>query len=273
MTSTTLSHPSQHSSVPRSPLFPWLRRLFPFFCCILAAAPAYSQKPPGAAPFLMAADADPGTYTNRWATLIYAEAFKRLGIPVKIAQYTLARRTAMVEEGLIDGEVSRIYAYGDSHPELIRVDVPVMDFTFSLFAAKPEVRVQRVEDLAAPNLVVEYRRGVLMCENTLKKFVPAERLSDVPASDQGVKKLSAGRTDVFCDIDIYVRQALNSPDVKDVANVRKLFNIASVPTYPYVNKKHADLVPRLTSVLKQMKAEGLLDAYPRQAERDMGWTR
>lgn len=272
MTATALSHPSQHS-VPRSPLPPRLRGLLSFLCALLAAAPAYSQKPAGAAPFVMAADADPDTYGYKLSKLVYTEAFKRLGVPLQIVNYTLARRTAMVEEGIIDGEVSRVLAYGDAHPELIRVEVPVMDFTFSLFAAKPELRVQRVEDLAAANVVVEYRRGVLMCENTLKKFVPAERLSDVPASDQGVKKLSAGRTDVFCDIDLYVRQALNSQELKDVTNIRKLFNIASVPTYPYLNKKHADLVPRLTAVLKQMKAEGLLDSYPRQAERELAWTR
>lgn len=271
MTSSAWSHPLQHG-VSRSRLSSWSLRLFQFVCFLLAA-PAYSQQARPVAPFTMAADAEPGTYTRRWADLIYTEAFRRLGIPVQVANYTLARRTAMAEEGLIDGEVSRIQAYGDAHPELIRIDVPVMDFTFSLFAVKPELRLQRVEDLAAPNIVAEYRRGVLMCENTLKKFVPPERLSDVPASDQGVKKLAAGRTDVFCDIDLYVRQALNSPELKDVANVRKLFNIASVPTYPYLNRKHADLAPRLTAVLKQMKAEGLLDAYPRQAEREMGWTR
>lgn len=272
MTSSAWSRPLQHGA-SRSRLSSWPRRLIPFVCCLLAAAPALGQKPPGPAPFVMAADADPDAYGFKLSKLIYGEAFKRLGIPVQIVNYTLARRTVMAEEGLIDGEASRIQAYGNAHPELIRVEVPVMDFTFSLFAAKPELRLQRVEDLAASGILVEYRRGVLMCENTLKKFVPPERLSDVPASDQGVKKLAAGRTDVFCDIDLYVRQALNSPELKDVSNVRKLLNIASVPTYPYLNRKHTDLVPRLTAVLKQMKAEGLLDAYPRQAEREMEWTR
>lgn len=271
MDSTTiLARPS--ARVPR--LLPWrcLRRLLGVLA-LFAAAPAYSQPSPPATPFIIAADTDPDAYGYRLATLIYTEAFKRLGMPVQMATYTLARRTAMVEEGRIDGEASRIAAYGDAHPELIRLDVPVMDFTFSLFTARPHLSAKRVEDLAASPLQVEFRRGVLMCERTLKKLVPAERLSDVPTSDQGVRKLLAGRTDAYCDIDVYAWTALQSPEIQDSARVRKLFDIASVPTFPYLNKKHADLAPRLTAVLKQMKAEGLLDTYPRQVERAMGWAR
>lgn len=252
----------------RTHRFAWLVGLA-LFC-----TSAYCQLAPAtAAPFVMAADAEPGTYVHRWVVLIYTEAFKRLGIPIQFATYSLARRTALAEGGSIDGEVSRIYAYADTHPELIRVEEPVMGFTFALFTANPAVRLPRLEDLSAAEFRAEYRRGILMCEQTLTKVVPAERLSDVTSSEQGVKKLLARRTDVYCDIDLYVRQALNSPELKGAANVRKLLNIAAVPTYPYLNKKHGDLAPRLATVLRQMKAEGLLDAYPLQAERELGWTR
>lgn len=264
----------RHRDMPGLSAWPLPRRLVCAIAFLLSTAPAYSQPSQASAPpFVIAADVEPGTYVYRWATLIYGEAFKRLGIPVQFATYSLARRAALANEGGIDGEVSRIYAYADTHPELIRVEEPVMGFTFSLFTANPAVNLKRVEDLAATPLLAEYRRGILMCENTLRKFVPPERLSDVTGSEQGVKKLLAARTDVYCDIDLYVRQALNSPELRGAANVRKLFNIASVPTYPYLNKKHAELAPRLAATLKQMKAEGLLDAYPLQAEREMGWAR
>jgi hypothetical protein len=83
--------------------------------------------------------------------------------------------------------------------------------------------------------------------------------------------LLAGRSDAYCDIDIYVREALNSDELKGATAVRKLFDIASVPTYPYLYRKHADLAPRLAAVLKQMKAEGLLAEYRKQVERESGW--
>lgn len=252
----------------------WLAPLVLAAGLLFAAKPAQSQTTSAPiAPFLMAIDTEPNTYVHKWVSLIYAEAFKRLNIPLQISTYSLARRSAMANEGTIDGEVSRIYSYADSNPHLIRVEEPVMDFTFALFTANPSLRLQRVEDLAATNLMVEHRRGILMCENTLKKVVPAERLSNVTTTEQGVKKLIAGRTDVYCDIDVYVPEVLHSPEFKGVTSVRKLFKIASVPTYPYLHKKHAALAPRLAATLKQMKSEGLLDAYPLQAEREMGWAR
>jgi hypothetical protein len=68
-----------------------------------------------------------------------------------------------------------------------------------------------------------------------------------------------------------VLQELQQPEFKG-ANVRKVVSIGkTVPTYPYVNKKHAELAPRLAAVLKQMKAEGLIEVYRKQVERDLGW--
>lgn len=259
--------PRPRSTAPQA--WRWLSPLLLIAGLLCSAPPAHSQTP--AAPFLMAGDIGPNTYIFKWVSLIYGEAFKRLGIPLQISTYSLARRSALANEGAIDGEVSRIYAYADANPHLIRVEESVLDFTFALFTANPNVHLKRIEDLAAGNLTVEYRRGILMCENSLKKFVPEARLSNVTSTEQGVKKLIAARTDVYCDIDVYVPEVLHSQNFKGVTTVHKLFDIASVPTYPYLHKKHADLAPRLAAVLKQMKAEGLLDKYPLQAQREMGW--
>lgn len=113
-----------------------------------------------------------------------------------------------------------------------------------------------------------------MCENTLKPLVTADRLSDVTTEDQGLKKLLAGRTDLYCDIDLYVLQLLNSPEFKGATKIRKVFDLGkSVPTYPYLHKKHAELAPRMAVVLRKMKEEGLIESYRRQVEKEMGWRR
>lgn len=268
---TLIRHPLIHGPAVKRVLRQWLHLLLLGVCLQFAALPAQSQTQ--AAPFLMAADAEPDTYAFKWLSLIYTEAFKRMGVPLQIVTYSLARRTELANMGGVDGEVSRIFSYADANPLLMRVEEPIVDFTFVLFTANPKVQLQRLEDLSTNSaLLVEHRRGILMCENTLKKFVPAERLSNVTSPLQGVKKLVTGRTDVYCDIDIYVAEVLHSEEFKGTTNVRKLLKVASVPTYPYLNKKYAALAPRLASTLKQMKAEGLLDAYPKQVEKEMGWT-
>lgn len=213
----------------------------------------------------MASDAAEG-FGYRYSRLIYDEAFKRLGIAFELSAFTLARRSALIEQGAIDGEASRIYSYADAHPELIRVEESVMDFTFSLFSTNPALRAKSLEELPADTLA-EYRRGILLCENMLKKTIPAERLSSIVNTEQGIRKLLAKRSDVYCDIDAYVNETLLSGEFKGAGNVRKLFDLASVPTYPYLFKKHVDLAPRLAATLKKMKGEGLMERYRIEAER------
>lgn len=252
----------------RRGFLPWV------FLLVLAlqGASAYCQTAATPAkPFIWGVDGEPTTYGSRWVTLIYGEAFRRLGMPVRFEHYSLARRATLVEEGAVDGETSRVYAYGNTRPQLVRVEESLIDLVFTFFTANPSLRLARIEDLRATSYLVEYRRGILLCENTVKEAVPAERISDVLTQAQGLKKLIAGRTDLYCDLEAYVLQELDLPEFKG-AKVRKVISIGkAVPTYPYLNKKHADLAPRLAAVLKQMKAEGLIEAYRHQVERDLGW--
>lgn len=263
----------QHAPLPKPGLKPpaarWILRLALLASLCLPAAPALCQS---TKPFVMAADGEPTTYGSRWVSLIYNEAFKRLGIPFHLEHFTLARRAALVEEGRIDGETSRVYSYGNNHPNLVRVEESLIDLGFSLYTANPAVRLARIEDLGSTKYIVEYRRGILICQNALTGVVAPERISDVLTQQQGLKKLIAGRTDLYCDIDVYVLQELQSPEFKDAPKVRKVVSVGkAVPTYPFINKQHAELAPRLAAVLKQMKAEGLIEAYRLQVERDIGW--
>lgn len=259
--------------MPKQPVWRWICRLALLASLGLQTAPALSQTSTAAGkPFVMTADGEPTTYASRWVALIYHEAFKRLGIPFQLENYPLARRAALVEEGIADGEGSRVYSYGNNRPNLVRVEESLIDLGFALYTANPSVRLERIEDLRATHYLVEYRRGILICETAVKGAVAADRISDVLTQQQGLKKLIAGRTDLYCDIDVYVRQELQSPEFKGVTNVRKVISIGqAVPTYPYLNKKHAELAPRLAAVIRQMKAEGLIEAYRLQVERDLGW--
>lgn len=240
--------------------------------CLPAASALSQDAAAGAKPFIVTSGGEPTTWGSRLGLLIYSEAFKRLGIPFQMGYYTLARGAAMVEQGLADAELSRVHEYGNDKPNLVRVEESIVDLGFSLYGTNPRMRIERLEDLRTGNHLVEYRRGLLLCETTLKQLLPAERLSNVATREQGLKKLLAGRTDLYCEIDVYVQQELHSAEFKGVTTLRKVIGLGeSVPTYPYVHRKHAALAPRLAAVLKQMKAEGLMETYRLQVERDLGW--
>jgi hypothetical protein len=59
-----------------------------------------------------------------------------------------------------------------------------------------------------------------------------------------------------------------------VSGVRKLLNLGRpLSLYPYLHMKHSALAPRLAAVLKQMKAEGLVERYRIDTEREFGVVR
>ncbi len=220
----------------------------------------------------MGADNIPGSYGTRWSKLVYTEAFKRLGIPLQFEYNSPRRRSMQADSAGIDGEIGRVLSYGETHPNLIRVEEAILELNFVLYTANPAVHLQRLEDLPATNLVVEYRRGIVLCENTLKQMLPLYRISEAATDQQGMKKLLAHRTDLYCEIDTIMTGLLHSPEFKDVKTVRKVVDLGrAVQIYPYLHKKHAELVPRLAATLKKMKAEGLMDAYRIEVEREMGW--
>ncbi|MES2947264.1 MAG: hypothetical protein V4858_01870 [Pseudomonadota bacterium] len=238
----------------------------------MARLDAWAQAAP-ARPLILGADADPATFTNRWAALVFVEAFRRLNVPIQIINYPLARRTLLVDAGEIDVDGGRVYAYGEAHPQLIRVTEPWVEFNFTLYTANAAVRLQTLEELRATAWLVEYRRGILYCEKTLKALLPAERLSDISSEEQGVSKLLAGRTDLYCDLDYVVREVLNAPKFKDATRVQKVLSFGSVPIYFYLQPRHAELAPRLSVIIKKMKEERLIELYQNQVAQEMGLSR
>lgn len=222
--------------------------------------------------FVIGMDALPGSYVFKLMNLIYGDAFKRLGIPVRLESYALKRQGLQMETGSIDAEANRAYGYGATQPNLVRVEETILELQLALFTANPSLRLPQLDELAANGMQVEYRRGLLLCENALKPVVPANRLSDVTAEDQGLKKLQANRTDLYCDFTLTVAVAMRTPELKGGAEVRKVMDVGKpIQTYPYLHKKHTELAPRLAAVLKKMKAEGLFESYRLQVERELGW--
>ncbi len=242
--------------------------------CLTGQSASAQSAVANAGTFTIGLDAPPGTYVYKWLDLAYTEAFKRLGIPVRLESYALKRQGLQMEAGSIDAEANRAFGYAATQPHLVRIEESLLELQLALFTANPALQMHRLEELSNNGLQVEYRRGLLLCENALKPLVTADRLSDVATEDQGLKKLQVRRTDLYCDFTLTVALAMRTPELKGGAGVRKVMDIGKpILTYPYLHKKHAELAPRLTAVLKAMKAEGLLETYRLQVEQELGLPR
>ena len=255
----------------------YLGRQWPLLLALTLLLPvqpaAAASSLPASAPFVMGADADETTFTGKWYRRIYGEAFKRMGVPLTIVVVPTARLTTIADQGEVHGQGSRVFAYADAHPNQLRVEESVHDVRLVLYAfgtaAHPD-RPWRLEDLTAGKSRVEYRRGVAICEKTLKPLLPADQISDVTGIEQGLKKLKTGRTDLYCDFDLGVMGVLLEPAFKGETGYRQALDLnVGLPLYPYVHKSRAEIAPRLAEALKKMKAEGLVDRYRHEAVREM----
>jgi hypothetical protein len=244
---------------PRSLLIAGLFALSAMLPCSVRAEP---QRP-----IVMVTGQPETTFEGKWQRLAYHEAFRRLGFPLEVDVMPTQRMTAMVDSGAVDGQFGRVGAYADTHPEQIRVDEPIYEVGFALWVSNPSLTLSHLQDLAATSLIGVYRRGVELCERSLSPLVPAERLSSVATEHDGLRMLVKGRVDYFCEIDAAVLNAVHSPEFRGAA-IRPLLTIGDrIAMYPYLSRKQAELAPRLAAVLKDMKAEGLLERF-RQEARD-----
>lgn len=245
-------------------------------CTILLAAAmaatggrAAAQTPPTAQlpPLTFAATETLDSSQGIWLRKIYGEALRRIGYRLVYQVYPTRRASAMVDNGVVDGEIHRAQGYGEVHPNLVRVPVSHFASTFAAYGRAPLSLPNGWQSLAASRLRVEYRAGVVYCEQMLPQVVPAQRLSTVYAINLGLRKLQHGRTDVYVDEDRFVDLMLQRAEFK-AANIVKLATLETVEAYTYLNRRHARLAPQLGEALSAMKREGLIERYRRQAYGD-----
>ncbi len=223
--------------------------------------------------FIMATNRSGNQHSGKLRRLIYTEVFKRLGIKVEFREYPSKRASIEAEAGNVDGEAIRPSQYGVEHPNLIRVQESLFSMNLAAFTANDSIPPMKGWDsFKGTKYRVEYRRGLIVCEHNLSKFVSRENLSDVTEPEQGLKKLISGRTDVFIYDEEWVLTALNTTEFKD-SKIRFLGLMESLDVYPYLHKKHAALAPKMAEVIKAMKAEGLIEQYRMTVDKEFGVVR
>ncbi|WP_319521289.1 transporter substrate-binding domain-containing protein [uncultured Desulfosarcina sp.] len=213
----------------------------------------------------MATIQGPAEYYGKWGELIYTEAFRRLDVDLVIQAFPLERANRMVSRKQVDGDLGRSFAFHDSYPHLIQVEEVPFSMNLSAFALNPDIRIDGWESLKSTKYRVEYLLGSKLLPGKLAPIVDPERLSTVTHWVQGLKKLMAGRTDIFIEAEGVVLYYLaNDPYFKD-AEIHVAGVLLESPVYAYLQPEHAELALRLSGVLKEMKEEGVVAKFQQAA--------
>ena len=198
-------------------------------------------------------------YAPKAATLICDDAFRQLGLDVEVRSFPPMRGAIEAEAGRIDGEVGRALIYGGDHPNLIRVDEPVLSLRIAAFTRIPGLKVSGWDSLKG-TYRVKYRSGYTTLKTKLEQVLPAAQISSVVDSQTGLQNVALGQTDIFVDLEEYGELQL----ARLQNRYSSLYNaglVQDIPVYIYLHKRHAALAPRLAEVLVKMRASGAISRH------------
>jgi polar amino acid transport system substrate-binding protein len=180
------------------------------------------------------------------------EAINRIGYQLDINHLPAERGLRNANNGLIDGEMSRIKGLDNIYHNLIRVPEKIMSWEFCVFSKKPIDLQKGWASLEDKN--VAFINGWKILEKNVPKSATITKTRN---SQQLFTLLKRNRTDFI----VYERWGGSLVLKKlqlDKVSLQRPF-LASREMFIYLHKKHKALVPGLASALADMKKDGSYD--------------
>jgi len=208
-----------------------------------------------AQPVLVINDTNAEPYTSKDGTgylnFIIDKVSREAGIQISLQRQPPERGLFNANEGLIDGDLTRIKGLSSLYSNLVRVDEKLLDWNFSAFSMNESY----LDDLSLmENQSVGYIKGWKIYENKTKKF---KNTVIAKNPEQLFRLLSLGRVDIV----LYERwQGLAM--IKKLGLQRQKIYIAPIETkemFIYLNKKHHKLASKISFILMSLKSQGLYD--------------
>ncbi len=183
--------------------------------------------------------------------VIVREAYRRIGIKVEIKKYPAERALRLADRGVADGEVQRIDGIAKTYTNLIKVTPPINFIEATVFSKSVRFRVDSWESLRP------YRIGIIRGIKFAERHTAGMNSFTVKNYAILFHMLDNDRFDI-----------VTSPRVNGLYNLKKLGirgidelrpSIMRFDLYHYLHRKHADLVPAVSTVFEEMRASGELE--------------
>lgn len=188
-------------------------------------------------------------FFNEVNARIFTEVYRRLGIEIEIKTYPAERAVSLANNGITDGELSRKVIVAKLYPNLLMVPTAYHKPKTVIFAKKNVLPINLSDKSKKYRIAI--LRGYKSVEYLAKDFL-VEHI-DTP------KELFYFLEKDHADIGIYSQEAglfyLKALGFNDITVVEP--PIESEPVYHFLNKKHAELIPKVDLVINQIIKEGL----------------
>lgn len=251
-----------------------LRVLLMAFIGLLVTLPVHNLEASEKKPLVMALIQKESDYYGRLVSLIYREAFSRIGRDLEIHYYPVKRSDLLIEAGRIDGDLARAQTFHTQHPQLVPVTESPLSLRITVFSTSPTLKFSNWDALRQTGFRVNYLSGSVLISKRLAgntasgQAIPPSELPDNFATVRnwtiGLRKLLAGRSDLFVAFDGAVRFEMTKSEFYD----KQLFNagvMEELAVHAFLQPEHADVAKALSIALKEMKAEGVIRQFEQEA--------
>lgn len=192
--------------------------------------------------------------------IVAPKIFDRLDIAITITPVPAKRAEYEATRGLSDGEIMRIFSYGNDNPDVIRVPTSYYSLKTMIFIRKhSNISINSQQDLS--NYKIARVRGVKHTDNVTQGL---SNIVDLNSTKQIIRFLDKGRADLALTNGIDGLMAISELAVENIEMLPT--PLQELDLYFYLNKKHQALVPRLDRIIIEMQQSGELARIVRDAE-------
>jgi ABC-type amino acid transport substrate-binding protein len=197
------------------------------------------------------------------ARIVLPQIYQNLGIDIDIVPLPAKRAQFEANVGTKDGEILRIWTYGEENKKSIRVPTPYYYLETMPFIRKDSnINILEREDLE--NYRLAKVRGVKHTNNITVGFL---EVYDMNSTENMFKMLHRGVVDVVLTNTLDGNLVLKKLGYKNIVASDK--PLAVLPLYHYIYEKNGALVPLIDAEILKLKNNGKLAELILLAEQEV----
>jgi ABC-type amino acid transport substrate-binding protein len=192
--------------------------------------------------------------------IVLPQIYKNIGIDITVVPLPGQRAQFVANSGEKDGEIMRIWSYGDENEHVIRVATPyyyLETMPFSLKENKLDIR----GDFDLKKFKLAIVRGVKHTNNITKGM---DHVYEMNSTKNMFKMLRNGTVDVALTNTLDGKLTIERLGYENIESSNNA--LAVFPLYHYIYKKHKTLVPLINQEILRLKESGELQELIRIAE-------
>ncbi len=183
----------------------------------------------------------------RYVIELLTQAYREIGYEINIIEFSHQKALEAANQGFLDGQLGRINDVKEDYPNLLKVDFPLFDFNLILLKNCQICRYPKMNSLAIQS---SYPAAQSYIEQHHFKG-DVIKVRNITAQ---LNLLTQKRVEGAILLDFML--LTKHPNFNQQAFHKEL--LMPMQSYHFVHKRHKELIPKLTAVLKTLEQNGTI---------------